>query len=149
MYNESMSKIMDENIVGTRIGAFLIDAVIWVVVFIIFSLVTSQADTSDGVYFNLEGLPFVLYLLLGITYGTILEMVYGGTVGKLVLGITVVNDEGGKLTLQQSLIRNIMRFVDGFPYFVPYLVGLIAVATSPTKQRLGDRVAHTYVVRPE
>jgi uncharacterized RDD family membrane protein YckC len=149
MYNDGMSKIMDENIIGKRIWAFLIDAVIWVLIFIIFSIATGQTDTTNGVYFYLNGLPFVAYLLLGIIYGTVMEMMYGGTIGKLALSITVVNDEGNKLSLKQSFIRNIMRFVDGFPYFIPYLVGLVAVATSPTKQRLGDRLAHTYVVKPE
>lgn len=139
---------MNENIVGTRIGAFGIDALIWLIVFVLFSVATSNVDTTNGVYFYLDGLPFLIYIVLALAYHIILEASFGGTVGKLVLGITVVNNAGDRLTLKQSFIRNIMRFVDGFPYVIPYFVGLAAIAASPTKQRLGDRVAGTYVVRP-
>jgi len=139
---------VNENVVGARIGAFFIDALIWLAVFIVFSMLLGGVDTSRGVYFHLDGWPFVLYLALGIAYGTWLEAAYGGTVGKLILKITVINSTGEKPSPKQALIRNLMRLVDGFPYFIPYLVGIIAVATSPTKQRLGDRLAHTYVVRP-
>lgn len=144
-----MSKIMDENIIGTRIGAFLIDAVIWGLIFILFSFLSGQANTTSGIQFYLEGLPFLIYIVLGLTYFIAMETTLGGTIGKLALGITVVNQTGERLTFPQSLIRNLMRFIDGFPYFIPYIVGLVAIATSPTNQRLGDRLAHTYVVRPE
>jgi uncharacterized RDD family membrane protein YckC len=46
--------------------------------------------------------------------------------------------------MQAALIRNILRIVDGL--FV-YLVGAILVWKSDKRQRLGDRVAHTVVVR--
>jgi hypothetical protein len=45
------------------------------------------------------------------------------------------------------LVRNILRLVDYWPLF--YVVGIIAALTSPARQRLGDRVARTLVVRAE
>jgi uncharacterized RDD family membrane protein YckC len=143
-----MSKVMDENIVGTRISALLIDAILWVPIFVLMSVLSGQTDTTNGISVNLYGAPFIIYLVLGIAYYVSMEAVFGGSVGKLVLGVTVVNESGDKITLKQSFIRNILRFVDAFPYFIPYIVGIVAVAASPTKQRLGDRLAHTYVVKP-
>lgn len=139
---------MDENIVGTRIVAFLIDAIPWALIFVLISALSGQTDTTNGISVNLYGVPFIIYLVLGITYYVSMEAVFGGTIGKLLLGVTVVNESGDRITLKQSLIRNMLRFVDAFPYFIPYFVGIVAIAVSPTKQRLGDRVAHTYVVKP-
>jgi hypothetical protein len=39
-----------------------------------------------------------------------------------------------------------MRFLDAFPYVVPYLVGAVAISNSPKLQRWGDRTAETIVV---
>ena len=144
-----MAKIMDEKIIGSRIGATFIDVMIWLLIFILFCIATNNVDTTNGIRFYLEGWPFVIYSSLGVLYGTVMEAAWGGTIGKLIWGITVVNETGDRITYAQSFKRNIMRFVDGFPYVIPYFVGILAVASSPTKQRLGDRVAHTYVVRPE
>jgi uncharacterized RDD family membrane protein YckC len=68
----------------------------------------------------------------------------GGTLGKMALGMKVVKEDGAKLDWGASLIRNILRIVDGFFF---YLVGAIVVWTSKKRQRLGDMVAHTLVVR--
>jgi hypothetical protein len=47
---------------------------------------------------------------------------------------------------EAALTRNLMRFLDAFPYVVPYVVGYYAISKSPKMQRFGDRVAETMVV---
>ena len=47
---------------------------------------------------------------------------------------------------EAALTRNLMRFLDAFPYVVPYVVGCYAISKSPKMQRFGDRVAETMVV---
>jgi uncharacterized RDD family membrane protein YckC len=59
-------------------------------------------------------------------------------------GIHVVGEDGGHLTFEASLVRNLLRLVDCLFF---YLVGAIFALTSPHGQRLGDRAAHTLVVR--
>jgi uncharacterized RDD family membrane protein YckC len=55
-------------------------------------------------------------------------------------------EDGGQVTAEAALIRNLMRFLDAFPYVVPYLVGAVAISNSPKLQRLGDRTSETIVV---
>src|SRR5712691_12035704 len=85
--------------------------------------------------------------LVSIAYFFVMEGFAGATLGKFVVGIRVVKEDGSKLDWSSAFIRNIARFVDAFPYFLPYLVGAISVWTSTqTRQRLGDRWAHSVVV---
>ena len=56
----------------------------------------------------------------------------------------IVDAQGNKPGLTKSLVRNLLRIVDALPGI--YLVGIIAVASSSTKQRVGDKVAGTFVV---
>jgi uncharacterized RDD family membrane protein YckC len=82
----------------------------------------------------------------------ILEGLRGATVGKRLLSLRVQRLHGGQCTMRESLIRNAMRVVDGFPFFfapgVPplYLAGGIFIMYSPHRQRLGDWAAETVVV---
>ena len=39
-----------------------------------------------------------------------------------------------------------MRTVDGFPYFLPYLLGFIVAETSDQRRRIGDGLAGAHVV---
>jgi uncharacterized RDD family membrane protein YckC len=68
----------------------------------------------------------------------------GATIGKMVLGLRVVKLDGSRISWKESIIRTLLRIIDGL---FGYLLGAILVWKSPTKQRLGDRVAKTVVVR--
>ena len=72
------------------------------------------------------------------------EAMTGRTLGKRLVRIRVVDDEGETIGLSAAIIRNLLRLVDGL--FI-YLVGAIFAWTSPLGQRLGDRAASTVVVR--
>lgn len=85
--------------------------------------------------------------LVWIAYFFVMEGLVGATLGKFVMGIRVVKEDGSRLDWSAALIRNVARIVDAFPYFLPYLVGAISVWSSdPLRQRLGDRWASTVVV---
>lgn len=76
-----------------------------------------------------------------------MEAMQGATVGKMALGIRVIKLDGSPMSWGESIVRNLWRIVDHLPYAIPCLLGALLIWTSPTKQRLGDRVAHTVVVR--
>jgi uncharacterized RDD family membrane protein YckC len=98
---------------------------------------------SEGDVTALSGLSLPL-VLVSWGYMIVFEGLFGGTIGKLILGMRVVNAEGGNAGLGRALVRNLLRIIDMLPF--AYLLGAIMVASSDTKQRLGDRVAGTYVV---
>ncbi len=94
--------------------------------------------------FELEGWPVYLLGFLGAAYYVLLEGLFGATLGKWTMGISVRRVDGSPCGLGPALVRNLLRVVDGL--FV-YLVGAILVWTTPRRQRVGDLVAGTVVVR--
>jgi uncharacterized RDD family membrane protein YckC len=127
--------------IGLRAVAAIVDVVVLFVIFWVVALATG-GTTEEG--FSIQGAPAFLGFLLGFAYYVAAEATMGGTVGKLLLGLRVVTTDGSPIGWPASLIRNVLRIVDGFFF---YVVGIILVMTSPTKQRLGDRVAGTVVVK--
>ena len=87
----------------------------------------------------------IVFLFIIFAYLILMEAYVGWTVGKRILGMRVVDGSGNKIGLSKSVIRNLLRFVDGLPAL--NILGIILIATSPRGQRFGDRVAKTYVIR--
>ena len=89
---------------------------------------------------------FVTYLIILFLYYTSLEGVKGVTLGKWLLGIKVVNEDLRNISMGDSVKRNVLRIVDAFPFFVPYLLGVIVMRRGEKCQRVGDLVARTVVI---
>lgn len=117
--------------VGPRILAFIIDAIIVGVVSSILSFVLRDAATP-------------VTSILGLAYFIVMEAMRGATVGKMALGLRTVKVDGQPISWQEAIIRGLLRIVDAFPFG---LIGIIMISNSPIKQRLGDRVANTVVVK--
>jgi|AntRauMinimDraft_4_1070384.scaffolds.fasta_scaffold00018_66 uncharacterized RDD family membrane protein YckC len=127
----------DTDVVGARVGAQIVDNIVTVAALL-------------GVFFAgmAAGLPGMLSLFLGVAVGGyymfLLEGAWDGkTLGKHLFGIKVVTEDGSECGYVDSLVRNVLQIVDGFFY---YAVGLVLMASSDKRQRLGDRVADTVVV---
>ncbi len=86
----------------------------------------------------------LIFLIVIFLYFIILEGLYGWTVGKLLCGLRVVAADGANPGLRKSLVRNLLRMVDGLPMF--NILGIVLIARSPERARFGDRVAGTRVV---
>lgn len=85
-------------------------------------------------------------LLFIIAYYMVFELVWGGqSPGKRMAGLVVVRDDGGPLGFVESAIRNILRLVDGLPFF--YTIGMVSVFFTRRSKRLGDIAAGTIVVK--
>ncbi len=114
-----------------RVGATIIDAVPTAVVFTILTIFfgdneATTTDSSASFSFQLTGLPFVVYLLFAIgwfVYNWIVRQgSTGQTVGKKVLGITVLSAStqqpiGGGLTFA----RQLAHILDSIPCLLGYL----------------------------
>ena len=139
---------------GIRGVAMWIDSVVWFAFFFVavplVAAVTGQFELiMSGVQANLEGTPAVvalsLWLALGIGYHSLFEWRYGKTLGKYLVGIRAVSEDGSALSLQSSLVRNVARLVDFLPLYS--LVGIVAILLSDEDKRLGDRWAGSLVIR--
>jgi uncharacterized RDD family membrane protein YckC len=136
-----------EDLLGSRIGAALIDVALLVAVFAILAATVGETTLEGGeVSFNLYGVEAAFYFALVLLYYFALEAVTGQTVGKLLLGLLVVRADGSRPSVAAIAVRTLLRVVDWLPLF--YLVGLIAMlATGSRRQRLGDLAAKTSVAR--
>ena len=131
-----------ENVgVGRRAVAVIIDSILLMVVGWALALVMGG---TSGAGFNLEGGPAFLWFAIAFGYFTVMEATSGATLGKKLLGIKVVKVGGGAISWGESVIRNLLRLIDGFFF---YLVGAIVIWVSKSRQRLGDMAAKTVVVR--
>jgi uncharacterized RDD family membrane protein YckC len=92
--------------------------------------------------------PFTLVVfVLWVLYFTYLESSGGQTFGKKAMNLKVVRPATGKPPdFSHALVRNVVRIIDWLPVF--YLVGLVFALLTPRKQRLGDILGDTIVVRP-
>lgn len=160
-------------VVGRRVGAMLIDSVIWFAFYtaVYFALAQDVDDVQRGlgpgeevaIYLNLNlgdteyslvGGDFWIWALIvtivGVLYWMILPGLKGWTLGKLITGIRVVKDDGTcPAGVGKNVVRQLLWIADYFPYFIPYLAGFIVALTNDRNKRVGDIVAGTLVVRAD
>ena len=142
----------EQDVILERVFAFIIDTILVGVVALlllfsglIFGSFFSTMRRGVGAP-NLTIMIFVGIIIAGFTlfYAFLLEGYWGQTIGKKVVGIVVVKEDGSKCTYEASIIRNLLRIVDSFPQL--YVIGFISIAMSDKSQRVGDRLANTVVV---
>jgi hypothetical protein len=91
------------------------------------------------------GLWMILLFIVQWLYPVFFEVLGSGqTLGKRVLRLRVLMNDGLPVTWEASLLRNLLRVVDALPG--AYTVGLISTLLSRDFQRVGDLVAGTLVV---
>lgn len=126
-----------------RILAYSIDWTIRMLILLVCSFFLSSFEQLGG------GLYLIFYFMLEWFYSVFFEMLRNGmTPGKRRMGIQVVHDDGTPLAWGASVLRNILRAADFFPF--AYLFGIVSMVTSRQFKRLGDHAAGTLVVyRPQ
>lgn len=85
----------------------------------------------------------LVLMAAAFVYHFTLEWQTGQTLGKRLLGLRVVADDGSKLGLRGSFLRNALRLVDGLGYWT---VAVLVIVYRGDGKRLGDVVGHTLVV---
>lgn len=86
----------------------------------------------------------VVALAAQLAYFALFEGLLGTTPGKRVFRLRVVRAADGRpCGPAAALVRTLLRLVDNLAFSLP---GIAAIMSSPLRQRLGDRVAHTLVV---
>lgn len=85
-------------------------------------------------------------LVITIGYTMFLEWFWRGqTIGKRILRLRVIDQNGLRLQPSQVVVRNLLRPVDALP--VLYAVGGLSALLTANAQRLGDIAAGTVVIR--
>jgi hypothetical protein len=128
-----------------RLAAGLLDLVLIVVVLSFAAYFAApEAATEERAYTTAEetrvGLVMLIVLTIAFNYLVLSEWRWGQTVGKRVLGIRVAGEGGRAVRWNACLVRNLARVPD-------LVLALFLIPFSDRRQRLGDRLAHTVVVR--
>lgn len=131
--------------VFARSRAYAVDwllRLIWLVLSgLVLGLVSAGGSWVLGLFFL--NLFFTTWL-----YPVVFEVFWNGqTPGKRLFGLQVVSDNGARITWSASLLRNLLRLVDGLPLL--YAVGMSAMLMHPHGKRIGDILAATLVVHVE
>lgn len=145
--------------IGSRSAAAMIDgAIILVAVFLLWTvgggaLLSAVRKVDTSMLQSEKMLSWAYSILILLTFGVVfgynilLEgLMDGQTIGKRILRLRVVKDGGLPITLSESAIRNVLRFIDYLPGVMP-IVGGLSIIISRSGKRLGDIVAGTIVVK--
>ena len=85
----------------------------------------------------------VLFIILCWLYSAgVTSSQYGGTFGKMIMGLKVVDTLGERISLGRATVRFIARIFSGLILGI----GLLMIHFSPEKQGLHDRFSGTYVL---
>lgn len=139
--------------IGSRFLAILIDSliqgVIFVLILIAVVLVGSQLSAVNLPRPVNDALAILLILVLFLVefgYFLFLEIFMNGqTPGKRLFHLRVIRENGYPLSAVDSIIRNLVRIIDFFPF--AYGIGVITMFSNKRAKRLGDFAAATIVVK--
>ncbi len=137
--------------VWLRIVALLIDGVILWVAFAIISFIfglgiagAANTDNGSGIAVTLGIFLWLIIIVLSFGYFAYLEATQGGTLGKKALGLRIIKLDGNPIGWNEAIIRTLLRIVD---HLFAGLVGFICILATDKKQRVGDMVAKTIVIK--
>ena len=98
---------------------------------------------GDDVFITKSGTTWGLDILASFLYLALLPGVTGWTMGKLLLGLRVVDAHGRRAGIGRNAVRWIVLLGEAFTLF---LAGLIPALASKGHRRVGDMAAGTFVV---
>ena len=124
-------------------------------------------DTDTN--YNLQAIRIILFSLPILIYHVVMEITMNGqSIGKKIMSLRVVNENGGRASVSQFLIRWLVRdiwfllllivglngaFQSAESVFIVctaiifFITEIILVVSSQKSQRLGDILAHTILIR--
>ena len=124
---------------GRRLLAALIDNLTWLIGigWLFGDLIAIVYDASPEV----GGMAALVVFSAWFNYFSFCEWRWGQTIGKNATRIEVVGPAGDRPTFAQASMRNLLRLADVL------VIGWVMIATDRRRQRLGDKVAKTVVLR--
>jgi uncharacterized RDD family membrane protein YckC len=138
--------------IGSRFIALLVDYLIWLAGFLVLFFLAALILPGIHTFSRISAqwaVAIVVFIIFLINWGyfTLFEAFWNGrTPGKRVARIRVIQRSGRAIGLFESMARNLIRYIDQFP-FPLHAIGVISMFVTPQHQRLGDLAAGTLVVR--
>lgn len=138
-----------------RTAAALLDLVTFVIYFLIVSMVLGFKNVFSDVGSDMF-IALLIIKLPWIFYNPLIEFItHGQSLGKYILGIRVVTVSGERPGLREVFTRWLFKgdfFWISADFFVLFwlgfgLLGIIFSATAERRQRLGDVMANTVVIK--
>lgn len=88
-------------------------------------------------------LTYLLMMVLQLAYATFMVGKFGATLGKMAVGVKVVNPDGTKVSYLKAFARWWAELVTGFTFGIGYII----VAFDDQKRALHDHICSTRVVK--
>jgi uncharacterized RDD family membrane protein YckC len=133
-----------------RVVAYIIDAIVLNVAFAIIgmflgvSLIPADPTKLDPEVMSKMGVFELVALVVTWLYFALLESSQrGATVGKMAMGLRVVDEQGNRISFGRATGRFFAKFVSG----IILLLGYIMVAFTERKRALHDMMAGTLVIK--
>ena len=136
--------------VMSRAIAASIDGIIqWITIFIVscafLQIVSLRRDVDDLFSGFVIGGLFIIIALINYGYYMFFEIKWNGqTLGKKLMHLRVIRNNGGPVTVKQVVIRNLFRVLIDNTGF-----GVVFIFLNKQNKRIGDMVAGTMVVVEE
>lgn len=84
-----------------------------------------------------------LIFILDLAYYVWMNGTYGATIGKMVMGLKIVKENGSKLNYSDALLRSLATYLS----VIVFGLGIISMIWDKKKQTWHDKIAKTIVVR--
>jgi len=120
-----------------------------IIAIVIDSIIVGIATTMMGYLINVAGIfnwlsfPFAMGLIT-VLYFTITELAYGYTIGKKIVNLKVVTQDGQRPSLENAFIRNISKI--HVIFLLLDTIGGFFLSKDPY-QKYVDQIAHTTVIQ--
>jgi uncharacterized RDD family membrane protein YckC len=136
---------VEVHVTGRRIVASIIDSLFIALLAGVLTGPVTVLVHGDADLPWVSGWSRAMSLFVAAVYYVVAEGLFGRTPGKHITGVRVIQMESGAVPGPgRAFLRTLLRLVDGLG---GYLVGFIVVMVSRRRQRLGDMVAKTLVIR--
>ena len=138
--------------VAIRFVAILIDLIIvglisWILTSPLLPSIVNST-TGEVTFGAAYAAAIAIGIIISLLYFILLLGHFGQTVGMMIVKIKVVKEaDYSAISYGEAAIRTILLWIDEIPYAIPFLLGAVLIWRSDKKQRLGDRAAHTVVVK--
>jgi len=141
--------------IGNRSLALLIDYIVWGSMLFVFTMtVTIFNELITGIFKQIFGsqanlwlsaIALMIFFLIYVGYFVFFEVIWQGqTPGKRYTKIRVIRDDGRRESIQQALLRALLR-----PFDDLLTIGFFLILLGKQEKRLGDIVAGTLVIQEE